>query len=69
VRILSVTADGIQILKSFKAHDDPVVGVKYSKDQKCLCTASVTGEIFFFDIDGLTDVQKYDPLCTVKLPE
>jgi WD40 repeat protein len=30
VRILSITADGLQILKSFKAHDDSIIGCKYS---------------------------------------
>lgn len=68
VRILSVTADGLQILKSFKAHDDAIVGCKYSQDIKMMCTASVAGDIFFFECDGLSDLQKYEPLCTVKLP-
>jgi len=69
VRILSITADGIQILKSFKAHDEPVVGAKYSQDVKMLVTASATGDVFFFECDGLSDLQKYEPLCTVKLAE
>jgi hypothetical protein len=33
------------------------------------CTASVKGDIFFFECDGISDMQLYDPLCTVKLPE
>ena len=69
IRILSVTADGLQILKSFKAHDDEIVGCKYSQDIKMLCTASTKGDIFFFECDGLSDLQKYEPLCTVKLPD
>lgn len=68
VRIISVTADGLQILKSFKAHDDSIVGAKYSADMKMLCTASVKGDVFFFNCDGLSDLQLYEPLCTVQLP-
>ena len=33
-----------------------------------LCTASISGDVFFFETDGLTDVQKYRPICTLKLP-
>lgn len=69
VRILSVNAEGIVILKSFKAHDDPIIGLKYSADLKLFVTASNKGAIFFFDIDGNLDVQRYDPLCTIDLPE
>lgn len=69
VRIISVSADGIIILKSFKAHDDAIVGCKYSQDLKMFCTASVTGDIFFFNCDGMSDLQLYEPLCTVKLPD
>ena len=69
VRVLCVTADGIQILKSFKAHDDAIMGAKYSKDLKYMATVSFTGDVFFFDIDGHGDFQKYNPICTVKLPE
>ena len=32
VRILAITADGIDILKSFKAHDDAIAGIKFTKD-------------------------------------
>mmetsp|Transcript_35625 Transcript_35625/g.54476 ORF Transcript_35625/g.54476 Transcript_35625/m.54476 type:complete len:238 (+) Transcript_35625:896-1609(+) len=56
VRILCISADGIILLKSFKAHDDAIVKMKYSKDLKMMVTASVTGDIFFFEIDGLNDV-------------
>ena len=55
VRILSINADEIQILKSFKAHEDGIAAIKYSKDQKLCVTASKTGEIFFFNIDSATD--------------
>jgi hypothetical protein len=43
--------------------------MKYTKDMKCLCTASKTGDIFFFETDGLNDVQLYKPICTFTLPE
>jgi WD40 repeat protein len=69
VRILSITADGIQLLKAFKAHDDAIACLKYTEDMKCLCTASVKGDVFFFETDGLNDVQMYKPICTFGLPE
>ena len=34
-----------------------------------LVTASEDGEIFFFDINGHGDLNKYNPLCIVYLPE
>ena len=68
VRILSITADGVQLLKAFKAHDDAISCLKYTKDTKMLCTASTTGDVFFFETDGLNDVQLYRPICTFKLP-
>jgi WD40 repeat protein len=69
VRIMSVTADGIVILKAFKAHEDAIAGIKYSDDLTMCVTASKTGDVFFFEIDALTDSQKYEPLCTIKLPD
>lgn len=69
VRIISVTAEGLEILKCFRAHEDAVVGIKYSEDLKMVVTASVTGDIFFFEIDAATDPQKYDALCCLKLPD
>jgi hypothetical protein len=55
VRIISVTADGLEILKCFRAHEDAIVGIKYSKDLKICVTASRTGDVFFFEIDGNSD--------------
>ena len=51
MRIISVTSEGLKLLKSFKAHEDSITKIKYSKDLKTLVTASVTGDIFFFDTD------------------
>jgi hypothetical protein len=56
VRILDITADGSDILKSFKAHDDAIAGVKFSKDLKMCCTASKTGDVSLFEIDGNMDI-------------
>jgi len=55
-------------MKAFKAHEDPIVGIKFSQDLKTCVTASKTGDIFFFDMDGHKDTQMYEPLCTLKLP-
>ena len=63
VRFCNVNSEGVEIMKSFKAHDSAIVGVKFSADLKLCVTASVSGEIFFFDMDGHKDTQKYDPLC------
>jgi WD40 repeat protein len=68
VRFLNVSAEGLEVMKAFKAHEDAIVGVKPSHDMKMLCTASVTGDIFFYVMDGHKDTQMYEPLCTVKLP-
>lgn len=57
------------ILKAFKAHDSEIIKVKYSPDQSMLVTASREGEVFFFNISGIDDIQRYDPLCLIKLPD
>ena len=31
-------------------------------------TASKTGEIFFFDVNGHLELGKYTPICLVQLP-
>jgi hypothetical protein len=55
-RILAITADGVQLLTAFKAHDHAIVKCKYTQDLKMLVTASKTGDVFFFETDGLNDV-------------
>jgi len=62
-----VTSDGLKLLKTLKAHEDAVTKIRYSKDLKTLVTASVTGDIFFFDTDP-SNIQKILPLCTIRLP-
>jgi WD40 repeat protein len=69
VRIVSVTADHLSLLKAFKAHDEPVLAMKFSRDLRLLATASSAGNVFFFDLDPHSDIQKFEPLCTVKLPD
>ena len=69
VRILSMTIDGIQLLKSFKAHEGHITCMKYSADMKMFVTASDKGDIFFFNIDGIGNLQQYDPLCTYHLAD
>jgi hypothetical protein len=34
-----------------------------------LVTCSLEGEIFFFEVSGNADLNRYDPLCMVRLPE
>ena len=69
VRIVCITADHLSLLKSFKAHDEGVISMKYAKDLRLLVTCSKAGHIFFFETDPNSDIQKYEPLCTVKLPD
>jgi hypothetical protein len=45
-----------------------VVKVKYASDNTMFATASIEGEVFFFIISGHDHLQKYEPLCMVKIP-
>ena len=67
VRILLIGSHDFMILKSFKAHDSPVVRVKYSPDNTMFVTASEDGDIFFFQI-GIDNLQRYEPLCLIHVP-
>lgn len=69
VRILNVSTNGLEIMKAFKAHEDAIIGIQFSEDLKMCVTGSVTGHVFFFDMDGYKDTQSYEPLCTIKLPD
>lgn len=69
VRIMSIHTEGLDILKSFKAHEDAIVAIKHTKDLKFLVTASKTGDVFFFEMDGYSDLQMFEPLCTIKMPD
>ena len=69
VRFCQVNSEGVEIMKAFKAHDESIIGVKFSADLKMCVTASTGGEIFFFEMDGHKDTQKYDPMCCLKLPD
>jgi len=68
VRILMLGGNDFAIVKAFKAHDTSIAKVKYSPDNTMFATASVDGEIFFFIIAGQGNLQKYEPLCLVKIP-
>jgi len=34
-----------------------------------MVTASSNGELFFFEVNGFSDLGKYEPLCLVQLPD
>ena len=53
----------------FKAHDSAVIKIAYSPAQTMLVTCSREGEIFFFETNGHADLQLYEPLCMLRLPE
>lgn len=56
---------GLSLALSFKAHDAAVKFVRYAPSQTMFVTASATGEIFFFDVNGHLELGKYDPICLV----
>jgi WD40 repeat protein len=68
VRIFNNHSDNLILMKGFKAHEDAIVSLLYSDDLKTFVTASKTGDIFFYKMDGFTDTQLFIPICTVKLP-
>lgn len=68
VRILMLGANDFTVVKAFKAHDSTIAKIKYAPDNTMFATASVEGEIFFFIIAGQGNLQKYEPLCLVKIP-
>jgi WD40 repeat protein len=57
VRFMNVNTDGLEIMKAFKAHANAIVGVRYSQDLKICVTADVSGDVFFYEMDGHKDVQ------------
>jgi len=69
IRVIVLTDTDIELGTALKAHDSPVVKVKYAPSQTILVTASRDGELFFFEVNGHNDLAQYDPLCQVRLPE
>jgi len=54
---------------AFKAHDAAVKFVRFAPSQTMLVTASATGELFFFDINGHLDLSKCVPIALIQLPD
>jgi len=70
VRIVNVSDKKVELSHVFKAHDAPVIKLAYSPIFKdMLVTCSAEGEIFFFEVNGTSDLNKYEPLCMINLPE
>lgn len=69
VRVVYFTDTNIELGVVFKAADAPIKRLKYSPAQNSLVTASVNGEIFFFDVNGHADLALYQPLCMIQLPD
>lgn len=69
VRILGLGETRLEMASVFKAHDESVVKCKYAPAQTMMVTASSNGELFFFEVNGFSDLGKYEPLCLVQLPE
>ena len=69
VRVVSVNERNIELNVVFKAHDSPIIKIQYSPSQTMLVTASRTGEIFFFETNGHQNLELYEPLCMMQLPD
>ena len=69
VRVVSINDRKIDLGVVFKAHDSPIMAVRYSPSQTMLVTSSIDGKIFFFEVNGLGDLALYDPICLIHLPE
>lgn len=63
VRVITINDSGIDLCSVFKAADSPIIQTKYSPSQNMLVTASAKGELFFFEINGHSDLGLYEPLC------
>jgi WD40 repeat protein len=57
IRVLMTGKDNFDILKSFKAHDNSIIKVKYTPDGTMMATASADGEVFFFTLSDQTNLQ------------
>jgi len=69
VRVVSVNERSVELNVCFKAHDAPVIKLAYSPSQTMLVTAARNGEIFFFETNGHNNLELYEPLCMMNLPE
>lgn len=69
VRVVSVNESNVELNVVFKAHDAPVIKLAYAPSQTMLVTASRNGEIFFFETNGHNNLELYEPLCMMNLPE
>ena len=69
VRIVTINQSTVDLNLVFKAHDSPVTKLGYSPSQTMLVTASRKGEIFFFETNGHNNLELYEPLCMLYLPE
>ena len=69
VRVVSVNENEVELNLVFKAHDAPVTKVAYAPSQTMLVTAAHNGEIFFFETNGHNNLELYEPLCMMHLPE
>ena len=69
VRVVTINERQIELNVVFKAHDAPVVKLAFAPSQTMLVTAARSGEIFFFETNGHQNLELYNPLCMMKLPE
>ena len=67
--MVSVNEAAVELNVVFKAHDAPVCKLAYSPSQTMLVTAARNGEVFFFETNGHNNLELYEPLCMLNLPE
>jgi WD40 repeat protein len=68
IRIIGLGETKVEMASVFKAADTAIVKVKYCPAQSMLVTASEVGELFFFEVNGFSDLALYNPICLVRLP-
>ena len=69
VRVVSINNGNIELNVVFKAHDAPVCKLQFAPSQTMLVTAARNGEIFFFETNGHNNLDLYEPICMMRLPE
>jgi len=69
VRVVYFTETSIELGIVQKAADAPIVKIKYAPSQNMLVTASINGEVFFFEVSGQADLHKFEPVCMVQIPD
>jgi hypothetical protein len=69
IRVIGLGETKVEMASVFKAADTGIVKCKYCPAQSMMVTASEAGELFFFEVNGFSDLSLYNPICLVRLPQ